>query len=138
MAHTSKLKTLIYNNYIYSHFPEEPKGLIVNCSLVFDNSTILVECGLNDTSSAPALSISISMTGIIENKMVNFHDDNISIPVDIALPRLVDVPLASIIPDEYTLTINATNEIGTVNVYNNTFFVPGKIVYTCMCVCLCL
>ena len=77
------------------------------------------------------------MTGIIKNKMIDFHDDNIPIPVHIALPRVIDVPLRSIIPDQYTLMINATNEIGTVTVYNNTFYVPGKIVYTCMCVSVC-
>ena len=78
------------------------------------------------------------MTGIIKNKMINFHDDNISIPVHITLPRVVDVALRYIIPDQYTLMINATNEIGTATVYNNTFFVPGKIIYMCVCVCLCM
>ena len=95
------------------------------------------------------------MTGIIENKMINFFPNDI--PVHITLPRLVDVPLASIIPDQYTLMINATNQIGTVTVYNNTFYVPGKIinsihvcvslsvtvtvsvsvsVYVCLCLCI--
>ena len=133
--HTYYIHTLY--SLLYFHFLEEPKGLVVNCSAVFDNSTILVECGLNDTSSAPALSISISMTGIVKNKMINFDRDKIPVH-DRSLPRVVDVPLRFIMPDEYTLMINATNQIGAVTVYNNTFYVPGKIVYTCMCVCVCL
>ena len=77
------------------------------------------------------------MTGIIENKMINFEHYNIPIPVhNQSLPRLIDVPLTSIIPDQYTLMINATNQIGTATVYNNTFYVPGKIVYMCVCVCM--
>ena len=78
------------------------------------------------------------MTGIIKNKMIDFDDDNIPIPVHITLPRVVDVPLRYIIPDEYTLMINATNQIGTVTVYNNTLYVPGKIVYMCDCVSVCV
>ena len=77
------------------------------------------------------------MTGIIKKKMINFEHYNISIPVrNQPLPRVIDVPLTSIIPDQYTLMINATNQIGTATVYNNTFYVPGKIVYMCVCVCM--
>ena len=77
------------------------------------------------------------MTGIIKNKIINFDHDKIPVH-NRSLPRLIDVPLTSILPDQYTLMINATNQIGTATVYNNTFYVPGKIVYMCLCVCMCL
>ena len=77
------------------------------------------------------------MTGIIKSKIINFDHDKIPVR-NRSLPRVIDVPLTSIIPDQYTLMINATNQIGTATVYNNTFYVPGKIVYMCVCVCKCL
>ena len=81
------------------------------------------------------------MTGIIKSKIINFDHDKIPVR-NRSLPRLIDVPLTSIIPDQYTLMINATNQIGTATVYNKTFYVPGKILYMCVCVyislCLCV
>ena len=99
-----------------------PNGFHASCDNNTFGSTFFINCNFNDDSDAPATGVNISLSGIIENKHMNFY----VIPVkNIVYPSIITADLIHVITGVYTLTLTAINMLDNFTI-NSTLFIEGK------------
>ena len=86
----------------------------------------MIGLGVNDNSDAPALSLVISLHGVIEEKVFNFLKEKYSIPVKNQIIQVVDISVEFLEAGNYTLEIVACNEIGNVTVIKESRYIAGN------------
>ncbi len=102
-----------------------PDSITISPTVTFDSGILLIGLAIDDKSPAPALALLLTLGDIVVDKIILFEAQNISIPVTNMYLHVVDESVEFIEAANYSLIVEAYNELGNYTVVNETVFIPG-------------
>lgn len=90
------------------------------------NNQLKIYFNITDKSDAPAVSLQVSI-GQFLIKVIKFQSENLTIPVQVESYKAIEEDIDRIEASNYTMIITAFNLLGNYTVYNESIFIPGKL-----------
>ena len=103
-----------------------PNKVSIKCSSQVKEGSQVYSCHVEDTSDAPATSLSFTISGLVTNKSLSFNESDI--PVNTTFSEALSVDVLTVDPGNHTLTITAINQLGHTVVVNEATFIHGNAV----------